>query len=223
MKTRWVIAGVVIAMAITAGVVLNAAPRWQGQVGAGQNPAGTGTAVNRPVGAWWCGPFPQRLVVQLGLTDQQVAELRQIQQDFLTATQADRTNLLAKAKQMTQLWSTDQPDINAIRALAAEIDELRARIRDAAIDNAASALTVLTGEQREKLRSLIKNRWPLCGCCGWCIGYGGCGLGLGPGYGFGNGPGAGMGLRGSGMTMGPGWGNGTGPRGGTPMCPLYTQ
>lgn len=219
MKARWIIAGVVIALAITAGVVLNAAPRWQGQVVTGPNP-GTGTTVNRPVGGWGCGPLLWGLVTQLGLTDQQIAELKQIQQDFLTDTQADRTKLLESAKKMAQLWSADQPDVNAIKALAAEMDELRARIRDAAIDRVASALNVLTSEQREKLRSLIKDRWPLCG---WCAGCGCCGLGLGPGCGFGNGPGAGVGPRCGGRMMGPGWGNGTGPRGGTPMCPLSAQ
>jgi len=218
MKTKWIMLGIVVSAAILASVVLSAAPQRQpaGRVQPVQaNPPVSASSDQTWPAAWWCGgPLFGRIATELGLTDQQIAQLRQIQQDFLAATQTDRTQLLTKVKEMVQLWSADQPDTTAIKALAAEIDDIRARIRDAAIDRTASVLNVLTPEQRDKLRSLIKSRWPLCGC------FACCGLGLGPGCGLGMGPGAGMGPRGGGRGMGPGWGNGTGPRGGTPFCPL---
>ncbi len=217
MKAKWILLAIVAAAAVLASVMLNAAPRGQqaARVQPVQVAPSTPPASDEAwgVGFWGCGPWLGRLAAELGLTDQQLAQLRQIQQDFLTATLADRTELLAKIKQMIQLWSADEPNVGAIRQLAADIDEIRARIRDAAIDRAASALSILTPEQRDKLKSIIKSRWPMCW---WCAG---CGLGLGPGGGLGLGPGPGAGPRG-GRGMGPGWGNGTGPRGGTPFCPL---
>ncbi len=158
-----------------------------------------------------------RLAKALGLTEAQIAELKKLHQDFLTATQATRDELKAKAKEMVNLWMADAPDAAAIKALAGDMDSLRAQIRDAGIDHMITALSVLTPEQREKLRTIMKDRAP------GCIAGMGCGFGLGPGCGMGMGlgpGGPGAGPRGMGGGMGPGWGTGTGPRGGTPGCPL---
>jgi len=217
MKTTRIILALAIALAVAGSVVLSAAPRGQGPVAskpAPNAPTTDPTDQAWTTAFWGPGPLFGRLAQELGLTDDQIAQLRQIQLDFLTATQADRTELLAKVKEMAQLWSADPPNISAIKSLAAEINEIRGRLCDAAIDRMASALNVLTPDQRQKLRPILKTRWPLCGCCM------GCGVGFGPGSGLGLGPGAGMGPRGGGRGMGPGWGNGTGPRGGTPLCPL---
>ena len=213
MRTKPIVGLLIVALAVTASVMLNAAPR--GRAAGAAPPAGAGAGWTRP-GVGPCCPLGPagmlgRLAKALELTDAQIAELKQIHQDFLTATQDTRDELQAKIKEMLKLWSADQPDAAAIKALASDIDALRAQIRDAGIDHMISALNVLTPAQREKLRTLLKEWAPRCigGMgCGFC-----CGPGLGCGMGVGRGPGMGGG-------MGPGWGNGTGPRGGTPGCPL---
>ena len=214
MRTRVIVGLVIVALAVTASVMLNAAPR--GRMGAG---AGPGVGAPGPGGPW-CpmgGPMLGRLAKALNLTDAQIADLKKLHQEFLDATKATREEIQAKAKDMLNLWAVDQPDPAAIKALAAEIDALRAQIRDAGIDHMISALSVLTPEQREKLRTMVKDWGPKCGMgCGFGFGPGmGCGMGMGPGPG---GPGAGP--SGMGCGMGPGWGTGTGPRGGTPACPM---
>ncbi|MGC8863848.1 MAG: Spy/CpxP family protein refolding chaperone [Armatimonadota bacterium] len=222
MRTKLIVGILIAALAITGSVMLNAAPRNRSAgaappAGVTAGPAGLanpGAGPGCPLGP---GFILGRLAKALELTNAQIAELKQIHQDFLNATATARDQLQAKIKEMLQLWSADQPDAAAIKALAADIDALRAQIRDAGIDHLVNALNVLTPAQREKLRTMLKQWAPRCiscmGCgpglgCGLC-----CGVGMGPRGRMGCGMGAGAG-------MGPGWGNGTGPRGGTAACPL---
>jgi len=219
MRTRMIVALLIVALAVTASVMLTAAPR-RGAAGA----PGVGAAVPGGPGCLWgMGPGLGRLVKELGLTEAQIADLKSIHEDFLTATKTPREGLQARAKEMVGLWTVKNPVPVAIKALAGDIDALRVQIRDAGIDHMVSALNVLTPAQREKLRTIIKNRAPqMIGMgCGLCCGPGlGCGMGMGPG---GGGPGPGGMGRGMGRGMGPGWGNGTGPRSQTGTCPLLSK
>jgi len=225
MRTRLIVGLVIVALAVTASVMLTAAPRGRGAAAApppGVARGGAG-AMGGPGCPWGMGMGLGRLAKALELTDAQIADLKKLQEDFLTATKATREELQAKAKEMIELWAPDQPDAGAIKALAGEIDVLRVEIRNAGIDHMISALGVLTAAQREKLRTIVKEWAPKC------IGGMGCGFGFGPGLccGMGMGPGGpagpGLGPRGMGGGMGPGWGNGTGPRSRTGTCPLLNK
>ena len=170
---------------------------------------------------------PALLARELNLTQNQITQLQQLRDDYLAATKATRDQLQAKCGQMVDLWAAAQPDANQIKALAADIDALRAELRDTGIDYMIRGLGVLTPEQRTKVQGLVKNMGARClqGGCGACLGPGiGCGMGLGmgmgPGCGMGPGAGCPMGLRGG---TGPGWGNGTGPRSQMGACPRVTK
>jgi len=204
MKGRVIAVVLVLALAVAASVVMAQGPR--------RGAAATDSAPAFPAGPGGpgvCGMgrgFGPGAVAALGLTDEQTAQLKQIRDDFLTATQTTRQQLAAECQKMADLWAAAQPDANAIKAQAAVIDGLRAELRNVGIDYAIAGLNVLTPEQREKLQNAIKE-----------------GKGRGPGMGFGcgmfcgPGPAGGKGARGAGAGMGPQ--DGSGPRGGTPSCP----
>jgi len=203
LKTKLIVALVIISFAAVAIVTAVGAQRGMGP-GRPAGPSPGTPGLGCPM--WGLGP---RIAQQLNLTQDQVNQLRQLRQDFWNDTQATREQLQTKCKQMIELWTAAQPDAGRIKALAADIDALRAEIRDAGIDYMIRALGVLTPAQRDKLRTMIKDMGANCLKMGggYCFGPGiGCGLGLGLG------PGAGMGAG-----LGPR--NATGPRAQMGICP----
>ena len=207
MRTKIIVAVILVALAVTASIVTAQGPRF------GNRPA-TAPGVGGP-GAPYCGSglgigLGPRVIAALNLTQEQIQQLQQLRQDFLAQTQATREQLQAMCKEMAQLWAAENPDATAIKDLAADMDVLRADLRDAAIDHKIAGLNVLTAEQRAKVREKI-------GKFGCGIGMG-CGMGMGPGKRFG--PGMGPGPR-RGMGMGPG--DATGPRAGMGTCPLLNR
>ena len=151
------------------------------------------------------------MMAELNLTPEQIQHLQQLGDAFKAQTEPIRQQCQARCQEMAQLWAAENPDANAIKALAAEMDALRADLRNAAIDHKIAALNVLTAEQRAKVREKI-------GKLGCGIGMG-CGMGMGPGR-PGMGPGMAPGPR-RGMGMGPG--DATGPRAGMGKCPLVNR
>ena len=146
----------------------------------------------------------------LGLTQAQTAEMQRLRTAFMNDTAALRTQMQTKQQEMMRLWAAATPNLARIKAKAREMDQIRVRIQDRAIDLHYTIVTkVLTPDQRAKCISLCQS-----GQCGMGCGMGACpmmGGGMGPGAGMGMGPGAGMGPKGGcGMGMGP---TGTG-------CPL---
>lgn len=198
MKAKIIVVSIVVAM-VLATVVIAAGPR-----GAGMRP-GAGQPGRMGMGG-------QRVAAELGLTQNQVAQVKQLHADFMAATAAQRQQLQEKSRQMAQLWAADQPDAVAIKSLAGEIDAIRADIRNACIDNAVQGLKILTPEQRTKLQTMVRNKAGAMD--GWGFGCG-CGMCGGMGCGIGCGIGGGMG-----MGMGCGMGDGTGPRSQMGTCPM---
>jgi len=205
MKTKLLIVAVVVAVVVTATLVIAAGPRavrpgpgpgMMAQQGPGQ---GFGPC-------FWLGP---RIAKELGLDQGQIAQLKQIKEDFLTQTQATRELLKARMKDLAPLLTAETLDPAAIRTAFADIEFLKPDLHIAAVEKIILGLGVLTAEQRAKLGELIKNR------PGLGLGMG-CGMGFGPGCG---GPGPGMG---GGRGRGPGAGRGCCPfgGGGNPNCPL---
>ncbi len=141
MRTQLMIALLVIALVVVASVAMAAPPRGGMKWGPGMGFQG----------------HLDKLTKELNLTPSQVSQIRQIHQDFVTSTQATRDDLRAKRQQMMTLWMADPIDANAIKALAADIDRDKAEIRDRGIDAKVSGLSVLTPDQRAKLRTMMQD------------------------------------------------------------------
>lgn len=208
MKGKVIVFVLVLALAVTAGTVMAQGAR-RGAAGPGPGP-GTGAGPGGP-GMWCPGfGFGPRIAAELGLSDAQTAQLKQIRDDCAAATETTREQLRVEAQKMAQLWAAPQPNGDAIKAQGAVIDALKADLRNIGVDYAIAGLNVLTAEQRQKLQAMAKDRR------GWGAGMGpGCGMMCGQWPGMG--PGGGKGAWGAGSGMGPR--DGSGPRGGTPYCP----
>lgn len=141
MRTQMMIAALVIALVVFASVAMAVSPRGSGKWGSDMG----------------FQAHLDRLTTELNLTPSQVSQIRQIHQDFATATQATRDDLKAKKQQMMTLWTVQPVDVNAIKALAADIDRDKAAIRDRGIDAMAAGLNVLTPDQRAKLRTMMQD------------------------------------------------------------------
>ncbi|MCE5322930.1 periplasmic heavy metal sensor [bacterium] len=158
MRTRIFLVAL-ISVFVVAGVVVAQGPR-----------AGMGKGMGMGYGLMGLGP---RMIKELELTDDQVTKLKQIHADFMTATQTTRDQLKTKMQEMAQLWMQDAT-ADQLKAKLAEVDPLKAELRDAAIDSALQARAVLTEEQREKVRQMIKEKtedgmgmcWGLGAYCG---------------------------------------------------------
>lgn len=205
MKSRIIAIGLVVALLLCAGVVLAQRGRQP------MKPAGP-PAMAPGTGDGWCMGMGMlgRMSKELNLSADQVAQLKTNQKDFMDSTQATRTEIQAKMKQMMELWMADQPNAGDIKDVANQLEALRTQIRNSAIDHAIVATRVLSADQRAKLREMIGKNPGMCmgmGCglaCG--AGMGGPGMGCpmgGPGMGA---PGMGRGMGGPGKGMGPGAG-----------------
>jgi len=208
MKTRTILLIALLAVLVLATIVWAAGPKGP-RAGATTPPPGAAC----PMGGPGCGMFG--FGNDLGLTDQQKADLKKISEDCMAACKPIKEELATKAAQMKDLWLQPQPDASAIKALAHEIDAIHAQMRDNCIDRAVRAFGVLDANQQAKVRERMKN------APGPGFGMGPC-CGMGPGAGMG--PGCGMG-PGAGMGMGAGMGkrDGTGPRAGMGTCPMMNK
>ncbi|MCE5314667.1 MAG: periplasmic heavy metal sensor [Armatimonadota bacterium] len=169
MRTKILIVVLVIALVVTAGLVMA-----QGMKG-GKKAAGGGCGMGLGMG------FGPKIMKELNLTSDQRQQMKTLRTEFMTSTQAARDQMQTKAQELAQLWAQDA-GASQLKAKLAEIDTLRAEIRDAGVDFALKARTLLTEEQRTKLQEMIKST-PGCGA-GLCGGLGmGCGLGMGDGTG----------------------------------------
>jgi Spy/CpxP family protein refolding chaperone len=140
----------------------------------------------------------------LGLSQSQVDEMTRIRTAFVNDTATLRTDLQAKMKEIAGLWAVDDPDLQLIKQKAAEADQIRAEVRDKAIETRGAILKVLTPEQRAIcIRQCLSGQ---CGC-GMCGGAGMCGMGSGNAAGScPMGMSMGKGRGGAGMGMGRGMG-----------------
>lgn len=194
MRQKLLVTLLIAALLLTAGAVV--AQRGRG---------GPGLGMGRAAGVAPCGlglglGLGPAVVSELGLTNDQVAQLQKITNQFVVDTQQLRAQLQTKLNELAQLWTAENPNESAIRSKIAEVDQVRSRIRNAMVDRTFAVMKVLTPAQKTKLRGLVKNR---------------PGFGLGMGYGLGLGCGMGGGncyLMGG--TGGQGFRGGRGYRGG---------
>jgi Spy/CpxP family protein refolding chaperone len=195
MRTRTIAALLIAALVLTAGAAM--AQRGRGGPGQGM---GMGMGMPGSCGLGLGLGMGPAVVSELGLTNDQVAQIQKITDQFVTDTQQLRAQLQTRLKELAQLWTAEEPNKSAIRSKIAEVDRVRAQIRDAMIDRTFATMKVLTPAQKTKLRDLVKNR-----------------PGFGVGMGYGLGMGCGMGGGNCYMMGGPGGqglGGGRGYRGG---------
>ena len=149
MKTKVIALLLVLVLVMAAGFVM--AQARQGRQNA---PAAIGA---QEMGAQWMNLGP-RIAKALNLSQDQIHKLKQIREEFRSATEQSRTELKSKRQELIKLWAADEPSAAAIKSLQEDMDAPRKQIRDAAIDGGVAALKVLTPDQRAKLRQMIKNR-----------------------------------------------------------------
>lgn len=217
MRSKLVILLVIVALAFSAMSVMAQRGSKSG------NPAvGPGMGACQGQG-WGAGVVCEQLKAELNLTPAQVAQIEAIRKDCAASTQGAQADITALTGQMAQLWKADNPNPEAIKDLAAQIDAVRAGVRNCRIDHAVAAFNVLNADQKAKVRSVACKSPGMCmgAGCGLC-----CGMGCGAGSGMGIGAGAGKGLcPGAGCGMGPGagqgrnMGKGLGPGAGGVNCP----
>ncbi len=107
----------------------------------------------------YCPQMSGHWAETLDLTDAQKDQIRAMNQSFIDENGQLREQLYARHQEMRQLWSETDPDQEKIIAKQREIDEIKNRLRDNATQHRMKMRTeVLTGEQREKLSQMMKDR-----------------------------------------------------------------
>jgi len=156
------------AMLLVTGMAV--AQRGRGGPGMGMGRSGGGGPCGLGLGIG-LGPSG---ISELGLTKDQVAKFQKMTNQFTSDTQPLRAQLQTRLKELAVLWTAEKPDKSAIQSKIAEVDRVRAQIRNAMVDRTFAVMGVLTQTQRAKLRELVKSR------PGFGVGMG-YGLGLGCG------------------------------------------
>lgn len=96
---------------------------------------------------------------ELGLTDEQMKRLRDMGTQAQRSGIRTRADLEIKQLDLQELLSAANPDRAAIDRTIREIAELRATEMKAGIDMRLGLQSVLTPEQREKMRALRERRF----------------------------------------------------------------
>jgi Spy/CpxP family protein refolding chaperone len=117
--------------------------------------------------------FWQRAQQRLGLTDQQVSDIRALLETQRTAARADVQNLIAARRQLRSLLDQPTSDPAAIQAAAAQAKALQAKLFDSRLQTQLDLRAKLTPEQWQQWRTLRQGM----GRRGWRHG-GGFGSGL---------------------------------------------
>jgi len=119
-----------------------------------------------------CMGWGQEIARQLNLTPQQIQQLKDLHQNFMNATKDARDQIKVLIGELATLWADENSTPDQIRAKVDEIDVLKHQMRNAAIDAMIQARTILTPDQRAKMREMIKKS-PHIGM-GWMCPMGQC-------------------------------------------------
>jgi Spy/CpxP family protein refolding chaperone len=90
----------------------------------------------------------------LGLTDDQLAQLKQLQTDKMAATQAFYGKMSEKQKELNQLLESNSADAAQIGKLMLELQQLRKQPAPGGTDIHEKAVAILSPEQKMKLGKL---------------------------------------------------------------------
>ena len=104
------------------------------------------------------GPGLLAMAEQLGLSSDQEMKLRETRLE----TRKEAIELNAKVRilrlELRELLQADQPDQKTVQAKVEEIGKLRTRLEMTRLNGLLAAKSVLTAEQRDKLKELRKER-----------------------------------------------------------------
>jgi len=108
----------------------------------------------------------------LNLTEDQKAQIGSRRDAFMEETAPLRSELFTKREEMRQLWAAASPDQGQITAKQQEVQEIRSRIQEKAIQYKLDCRQMLTPEQQGQLTTLAASRggWRGgrgCGMAGW--------------------------------------------------------
>jgi len=95
---------------------------------------------------------------ELGLTDEQVAKLKTLSLDFDRTKIRTEANILAAERELGSLVHDEKADMAAIEAKVKESEAFEAGLRVAAIKAKREAWSLLTPEQREKVKAEREKR-----------------------------------------------------------------
>ena len=95
---------------------------------------------------------------QIGVTDAQVAKIRQQQSDFQKAEIRNRADLQVKRMDLRDLLSADKPDRSAIDRKLQEVGAAQLAVEKSAIDYRLNMRDAITPDQREKLQQMMRQR-----------------------------------------------------------------
>ncbi len=101
---------------------------------------------------------PKALAEYLGLSEDQVTRLRNMNRDAMKQAQPSRDQMREKARALRQAMDSANPDANAVGRATIEMQQLRRTERESMIQARQNALSVLTEEQRTKLAALENAR-----------------------------------------------------------------
>jgi hypothetical protein len=90
----------------------------------------------------------------LGLSDEQVATLEQLDSELRAQQDQAREVLRARQDELREAWRSDEPDADLIKQKTAESMEARNRMELASLDAGAKARSSLSDEQLGKVRGL---------------------------------------------------------------------
>lgn len=99
-------------------------------------------------------PILADMVKELGLTEEQAARIRAIDEDFWNRSQSLRDQMREKRLELRQLYSTVDPDKGAIEAFHAEVLGIKEKLRALSSEKRQAVENVLNEEQKEKIDAL---------------------------------------------------------------------
>ena len=98
----------------------------------------------------------QQLRSQLGLSDQQVSDIKGIFQDLRQQNQQSRASMRGTMQQVAQILINNPNDIAAAQAVIDQQTAAERTMKTNALNAASKALNVLTPDQRTKLSAILQ-------------------------------------------------------------------
>lgn len=90
----------------------------------------------------------------LGLSEEQITQLKNLQQEKVTATQAFYTKMADKQKELNALLESNSADAAKVGQLMLELQQLRKQPAPSGTDVHDKAIAVLSADQKEKLSKI---------------------------------------------------------------------
>lgn len=105
-----------------------------------------------------CMGWGKQIAQQLNLTQDQMSKLKAIHDQFKQATQTQRQELMARIKELADLWANGSSTTEELTAKADQIDALKTQIRNIAISYMVQARSILTPDQLQKIKAWIASK-----------------------------------------------------------------